>query len=128
MSGYIEKFVVPASLGSEITLTGATISVSAKFLKQADPLDVVLDVPIDGEDPSEMIDGEGVLFVEARDPDDANAERIGHCIFILAEGNPTLKEIDVQYPYRGNEIATALVALAERLTGINMPMVPSRYL
>jgi hypothetical protein len=117
MQTYIESFAEP-TIGRKHDLgNGHEILVSARLLKRGSPYNVVTHIdPWEKQKTIGKTDS-GTLLIEARDPTDLEEGTIAHCVLQLDKGSVEIVEVDVAYPYRGNHIMEALVALAWRLAG-----------
>lgn len=126
MRNYLESFAEP-TIGRKHDLgNGVEILVSARTLSVGHPYNVV--THIDPWEKDRTIGSNDVckLLIEARDPDEPAEGTIAHCVLGLDQGNVDLLEMEVAYPYRGNNIMQSLLALSWRLTDTPMPDLPEK--
>lgn len=118
MQSYIESFAQP-TIGQEHDLgNGHKILVSARLLQKGDPYDIVRHIDPWEEERSILQPDAGMLLIEARDPTDLDEGTIAHCALCLDQRSIDLLEMEVAYPYRGNNIMEALIALSCKLTDL----------
>lgn len=120
MQSYIESFAEP-TIGRKHDLeNGHKILVSARLLQKGNPYDIVRHIDPWEEERSIHQSDTGTLLIEARDPANPDEGTIAHCVFQLDQGSIDLLEMEVAYPYRGNHIMEALIALSWKLTDLPM--------
>ena len=118
MNSYITPFAVPTIGRKHETGNGLEILVSARFLTDGHPYDVVTHIDPWEKAKSIKENETGMLLIEARDSAALDAGTIGHCVLSLDSGNIDILEMEVAYAYRGNYIMEALIALSWKLTDI----------
>ena len=132
MSDYIELlaepiFGVPYELLSEADEDDWAIPeilVSARLREEAEPYAKITHINPYESVRTIMSTTKGLLFIEARNPQDLADGTIAHMVLSVDQGQASILEAEVDYGYRYNRIADAMFALGWKLTGDPMDYVP----